>query len=70
MYLTEDPHFEENDFSLLHFWLRRSKASTCAETGEAEAGLPYLALIARLYNGIESDRWSLMMRIGTVYVDQ
>ncbi|CAN0247882.1 unnamed protein product [Ascophyllum nodosum] len=53
MYLAEDPHLEENDFSLLHFWLRRSKASTCAETGEVEAGLPYLALIARLYNGIE-----------------
>ena len=54
MYLAEDPHLEENDFSLLQFWLRRSKPSTCAETGEVEAGLPYLALIARLYNGIES----------------
>ena len=54
MYLAEDPHLEENDFSLLQFWLRRSKLSTCAETGEVEAGLPYLALIARLYNGIES----------------
>ena len=54
MYLAEDPHVEENDFSLLQFWLRRSKPSTCAETGEVEAGLPYLALIARLYNGIES----------------
>ena len=55
MYLAEDPHLEENDFSLLQFWLRsRSEPSTCAETGEVEAGLPYLALIARLYNGIES----------------
>ena len=55
MYLAEDPHLEENDFSLLQVWLRRSKPSTCAETaGEVEAGLPYLALIARLYNGIES----------------
>ena len=53
-YLAEDPQLEENDFSLLQFWLRRSKPSTCDETGEVEAGLPYLALIARLYNGIES----------------
>ena len=53
MYLAEDLHLEENDFTLLQFWLRRSKASTCAETGEVEAGLSYLALIARLYNGIE-----------------
>ena len=53
-YLAEDPHLEEIDFSLLQFWLRRSKPSTCAETGKVEAGLPYLALIARLYNGIES----------------
>ena len=54
MYLAGDPYLEENDFSLLQFWLRRSKPSTCAETVEVEAGLPYLALIARLYNGIES----------------
>ena len=52
--LAEDPHLEENDFSLVQFWLRRSKPSTCAETGEVEVGLPYLVLIARLYNGIES----------------
>ena len=56
-YLAEDPHFEENDFSLLQFWLRRSKPSTCAETGKVEAGLPYLTLIARLYNGIESNSY-------------
>lgn len=54
MYLAEDPAQEEDDFSLLEFWLRRSKPRTCAETGEVEAGLPYLALIARLYHGIES----------------
>ena len=54
MYLAEDPHLEKNDFSLFEFWLRRSKASTCAEAGEVEAGLPYLALIAWLYHGIES----------------
>ena len=54
MYVAEDSHPEEDDFSLLQFWERRSKASTCAETGEVEPGLPYLALIARLYHGIES----------------
>ena len=41
MYVAEDPTPEEDDFSLLDFWLRRSKATTCAETGEVEAGLPY-----------------------------
>ena len=56
MYSAEYPHLEENDFSLLQFWLRRIKASTCAETGEVEAGLTYLALITRLKNGIESTR--------------
>ena len=54
MYVAEDPTPEEDDFSLLDFWLRRSKATTCAETGEVEAGLPYLALIARLYHAIDS----------------
>ena len=39
MYLAEDPHFEENDFSLLQFWLCRNNAITCAETGEVEAGV-------------------------------
>ena len=54
MYVAQDSHPEEDDFSLLQFWERRGKASTCAETGEVEPGLPYLALIARLYHGIES----------------
>ena len=53
MYLAEDPHLEENDFSLFQFRLCRSKG-TCAETGEVEAGLPYVALVAQLCNGIES----------------
>ena len=43
-----------HDFSLFQNCLRWSKASTCAKTDEVEAGLPYLALIARLYNWIES----------------
>ena len=54
MYLAEDPAEEEYDFSLLEFWQRRSKPRTCAETGEVEPGLPHLALIARLFHGIES----------------
>lgn len=54
MYLAEDPAPEEDDFSLLGFWMRRSKPRTCVETNEVEAGLPHLALIARLYHGIES----------------
>ena len=54
MYLAEDAHPEEDNFSLLAYWRRRSKPSACAETGEVKAGLPYLALTARLYHGIES----------------
>ena len=33
MYLAEDAQPEEDHFSLLQFWQRRSNASTCAETG-------------------------------------
>ena len=54
MYLAEDTHPEEDDFSLLAFWRRRNKPSAYAETGAVEAGLSYLALITRLYHGIES----------------
>ena len=54
MYVAEDPTPEEDDFSLLDFWLQRSKATTCTEAGEDEAGLPYLALIVRLYHAIDS----------------
>ena len=54
MYVAEGTQPEEDDFSLLEFWARRSRASTCAATGEVEPGLPYLALIARLYHGIKS----------------
>lgn len=54
MYVAEDSEPEEDGFSLLAFWSRRRKASTNAETNEVEPGLPYLALIARLYHAIES----------------
>ena len=54
MYVAEDTQPEEDDFSLFEFWARRSRTSTCAATGEVEPGLPYLALIARPYHGIES----------------
>lgn len=56
MYLAEKVEPEEDDFSLLGFWLRKSSATTCEETGEviAPAPMPHLALIARLYHGIES----------------
>ena len=40
--MAEDVQPEETDFSLLEFWKRR------------RTGMPFLALIARLYNGIES----------------
>ena len=54
MYLAEDPHSEEDGFSLLGFWKRRSKPSPCTESGEVQPGLPHLALIARLHHGVES----------------
>ena len=42
LYMTEDVQPEETAFSLLEFWKR------------SRTGMPFLALIARLYNGIES----------------
>ena len=42
LYMAEDVQPEETAFSLLEFWKRR------------RTGMPFLALIARLYNGIES----------------
>lgn len=42
MYMAEDIQPEEVDFSLLEFWKVKS------------AGMPFLALIARLFNGVES----------------
>ena len=54
MYLAEDPRPEEDGFSLLGFWKRRSKPSPCTEPGEVQPGLPHLALIARLHHAVES----------------
>ena len=42
LYMAEDVQPEETAFSLLEFWKRR------------RTGMPFLALIARLYTGIES----------------
>ena len=42
LYMAEDVQPEETVFSLLEFWKRR------------RTGMPFLALIARLYNGTES----------------
>ena len=42
LYMAEDVQPEETAFSLLEFWKRR------------RTGMPFLALIARLYNGIGS----------------
>ena len=55
-YMKEDAALEEYHFSLLKFWQRRATRTTSAETGEVveEAAMPHLALIARLYHGIES----------------
>lgn len=56
IYLAQDEHPEEDDFSVLEFWRRRRKAVTFAGTGEAnnDGVMPSLALIARLFHGIES----------------
>lgn len=56
IYLAEDEHPEADGFSLPLYWLRRSSAGTCADTGQtiAAAAMPHLALVARLYHGIES----------------
>ena len=43
-------------FSLPDFWLRKSEPTLAQGTGELKAppGLPHLALVARLYHGVEA----------------
>ena len=55
-YVAEGVHADTDDFSLPGFWLRRS-SPTLAEgttTSVAPAEMPHLALIARLYHGVEA----------------
>lgn len=51
---ADQPEEEEEDFSLLGFWQRRTTSTACTSTGGAEAEMPHLALLARLFHGIES----------------
>lgn len=54
-YMEEEELDDVDGFSLLGFWRRRGAAVTCIDTGEVvPAEMPHLALIARLYHGIES----------------
>ena len=44
---------EEEEFSFLGFWQRRTTLTTCGVTEAAEVAMPHLALIARLFHGVE-----------------
>lgn len=53
---TRDVAKDSDDVSLLQHWWRRTSIIICQESGGivAEAELPHLGFIARLYHGIES----------------
>ena len=55
-YVTEGVELEEDGFSLPGFWRRRGSPKLSQATGEVieEAAMPHLALIARLYHGVEA----------------
>ena len=55
-YVTEGVELEEDGFSLPGFWRRRGSPKLSQATGEVieEAAMPHLALLARLYHGVEA----------------
>ena len=55
-YVTEGVELEEDGFSLPGFWRRRGSPKVSQATGEVieEAAMPHLALLARLYHGVEA----------------
>lgn len=56
VYLAEAAQLDEDDFDLLGFWARRRTDSLCPTTGKvtAQAEMPFLAFLARLYHAIEA----------------
>ena len=56
MYVTEGVELEEDGFSLPGFWRRRGSPKLSQATDEIieEAAMPHLALLARLYHGVEA----------------
>ena len=55
-YVAEGVELEEDGFSLPGFWRRRGSPKLSQATGEVieEAAMPHLALLARLYHGVEA----------------
>ena len=55
-YVTGGVELEEDVFSLSGFWRRRGSPKLSQATGEVieEAAMPHLALLARLYHGVEA----------------
>ena len=55
-YVTEGVELEEGGFSLSGFWRRRGSPKLSQATREVieEAAMPHLALLARLYHGVEA----------------
>ena len=55
-YVTEGVELEEDGFSLSEFWRRRGSPKLSQATGEVieEAAMSHLALLARLYHGVEA----------------
>ena len=55
-YVTEGVELEEDGFSLPGFWRRRGSPKLSQATGEVieEVAVPHLALLARLYHGVEA----------------
>ena len=55
-YVAEEMELEEDGFSTPGFWRRRGSPKLSQATGEAieEAAMPHLALLARLYHGVEA----------------
>ena len=56
MYLAEPDQIDVDSFNLLGFWSRRGTDSACptTDTVTSPAEMPYLALLARLYHGVEA----------------
>ena len=55
-YVAEEVELEEDGFSLPGLWRRKGSSKLAQATGEVieEAALPHLALLARLYHGVEA----------------
>ncbi|CAM9361254.1 unnamed protein product, partial [Hapterophycus canaliculatus] len=56
VYMAEPEQIDVDNFNLLGFWSRRGTDSACTTTGKvtSPAEMPILALLGRLYYGVEA----------------